>query len=561
MNMHKKQEKKQKKLEQKRVDEKALNWASTSRVLMSPSHKKGSMTDLTQANLKRRVSDFELNKDSKSSNDPKMWKYLEEFWKKITNKKDLRGDVTQNESELFWYIMWNSDFDAKRMSKDFDTFVEEFNSDKKTPFTEEHRMMSKWFFKVWTKYHKGVSLGFSEFCDGLVLATVGGTIDQRLSLLFHAMDVDNQGYLLQQNVIDYCSDILVGTRGLSFTKIRITVENMFTKMNRAGPLDGIDENEFISFADENPDCLFSIWAEILQYKIFFAENTQKHIIAIPALPPIPNSGILLPPPVPPPPSMSAISSFANSEAKRRALMRSRTYDGNDQGTPRAKASNFGREKNSRITKQVLSEDEEGTDKNTKEDDDDDEERNRLARRLSTDELPRPRRRKSSEETKSQKTIKASTTSAQSSNLNTDHMNTHPQVTSLPSIPPLGPGSQDDRIHAPRRSRPRDNADRLKEMHERAQSLATPQSAISNDEDDKDNPIQKISGDSKKNRRNGANNSPQKKDRKARSGGYSRTVKDKEDEVKKVSIDKSGNSSDTDVQENYKSNTQESEESE
>eukprot|EP01126_Amoeba_proteus_P001188 TRINITY_DN10339_c0_g1_i1.p1 TRINITY_DN10339_c0_g1~~TRINITY_DN10339_c0_g1_i1.p1 ORF type:complete len:161 (+),score=31.82 TRINITY_DN10339_c0_g1_i1:47-529(+) len=130
---HTKQEQKR----QQEEDNAALNWRSSYRVL-NVAREKRTLEGLTSP---RRFGDkfpivrgehverwqaaqLLLPKYKKE----KGWRYLQEFWKKITNKKDLKGKFNVNPSySLLWLLAWRTEFRIKLMVQRYEDYEKLFN--------------------------------------------------------------------------------------------------------------------------------------------------------------------------------------------------------------------------------------------------------------------------------------------------------------------------------------------------------------------------------------------------------------------------------------------------
>jgi len=87
-----------------------------------------------------------------------------------------------------------------------------------------------------------------------------------LTLLFRAIDKDSDSYVNSKDVTDYCLSALQNVDHVTLDMIQNTVRGIFVDVNRGGPFDVLSEQEFIDYAEKNPDSLFSTWGKILQWK-------------------------------------------------------------------------------------------------------------------------------------------------------------------------------------------------------------------------------------------------------------------------------------------------------
>jgi len=195
---------------------------------------------------------------------PKIVKSLEDFWKKVTERKDLFGKVDAN-NPLLWYILWKADFDILVMSKNFDLFQLEVNTlNGREALSEAHSHMSQWFSIFWDQTHTGY-IDWQDFTNGWIRATQGGD-NEVCSLLFNSIDRDRDRYISCKDLIEYCRMALSRVQSISLLSIEKTVEAIFYHMNRGGPFDVINLQEFIQYTQQNPDSLFGIWTRVLQWK-------------------------------------------------------------------------------------------------------------------------------------------------------------------------------------------------------------------------------------------------------------------------------------------------------
>jgi len=195
---------------------------------------------------------------------PKIAKSLEEFWKKLTERKDLTGKI-ENDNPLLWYILWKTDFDILVMSKKFDLFLLEVMTLKgRLALSEAHSHMSQWFAVAWDQKHCGY-LDWYDFSQGWIVATQGGENDV-YSLLFNAIDLDGNDYISCNDVITYCRLALSHVQTVSLESIEKTVIAIFDHMNKNGPFDFINVQEFMQYAQQHPDSLFAIWGNVMQWK-------------------------------------------------------------------------------------------------------------------------------------------------------------------------------------------------------------------------------------------------------------------------------------------------------
>lgn len=104
-----------------------------------------------------------------------------------------------------------------------------------------------------------------------MVATYGGD-KEALALLFKAIDKDNDSYISCVDVIRYCSATLEKADQVSFEMIKNTVQGIFNDMNRSDPFDVCSEEEFIDYAEKNPECVFATWSRLLQWK--FLSNSK-----------------------------------------------------------------------------------------------------------------------------------------------------------------------------------------------------------------------------------------------------------------------------------------------
>eukprot|EP01125_Pyxidicula_operculata_P016673 TRINITY_DN576_c6_g1_i1.p1 TRINITY_DN576_c6_g1~~TRINITY_DN576_c6_g1_i1.p1 ORF type:complete len:251 (+),score=33.41 TRINITY_DN576_c6_g1_i1:35-787(+) len=216
---------------QKVADKKKLNWTTVNTFSVHDS--KSKLEKKHEDSLKHSISDKDLHHLENKS-----LKYLEDFWKKVTDKKDLKGLLDLSKAKFFWFIIWSSDFNPKRMAKDYDTYSDLF---KTGPITlpEDNESMSDWFSFAWDHSHKGL-LDFTSFCSGWTIATYGAKLFDRLKFLFLAFDRDNDSYINRDDIIYFCTKVFrTRTNLVTLKMIKATVEELFCSMNKEGPFDAL----------------------------------------------------------------------------------------------------------------------------------------------------------------------------------------------------------------------------------------------------------------------------------------------------------------------------------
>jgi len=124
--------------------------------------------------------------------------------------------------------------------------------------------MSKWFATAWDQKHIGL-LDWYDFSHGWYLSTYGGE-KEVLSFLFRAIDRDEDTYIQCKDAIEYCLLALSNVDQISQQNVVNTITAIFEVLNRNGPFDVINEEEFINYAQKNPDSVFGTWGKILQWK-------------------------------------------------------------------------------------------------------------------------------------------------------------------------------------------------------------------------------------------------------------------------------------------------------
>jgi len=190
---------------------------------------------------------------------------------KLTERKDLTGKIESNNS-LLWYILWKADFDIFVMSKKFDLFqLEVLSLNGRLTLSDAHSHMSQWFSVAWDQSHSGF-LDWHDFSNGWIIATQGAE-SEVYSVLFNAIDRDNDKYISFKDVIEYCRLALSTVQTISLISIERTVRIIFNQMKRAGPFDVINIQEFTQYTQQHPDSLFGIWIKVLQWKKTFPTVT------------------------------------------------------------------------------------------------------------------------------------------------------------------------------------------------------------------------------------------------------------------------------------------------
>jgi len=140
---------------------------------------------------------------------------------------------------ILWYILWKADFDILVMSKKFDLLqLEVITLKGRESLTEAHSHMSQWFSLAWDQSHTGF-LDWHDFSNGWMIATQGGD-NEVCSLLFNAIDRDNDKYISLKDVIEYCRLALSNVQSISMLSIETTVKVIFEQMKRTGPFDVIN---------------------------------------------------------------------------------------------------------------------------------------------------------------------------------------------------------------------------------------------------------------------------------------------------------------------------------
>jgi len=124
--------------------------------------------------------------------------------------------------------------------------------------------MSKWFATAWDQKHIGL-LDWYDFSHGWCLSTYGGE-KEVLSFLFRAIDKDADSYIQCKDAIEYCLSALTNVDRISKKNVANTITSIFEDLNRNGPFDVITEEEFIDYAQKNPESVFGTWGKILQWK-------------------------------------------------------------------------------------------------------------------------------------------------------------------------------------------------------------------------------------------------------------------------------------------------------
>jgi Ca2+-binding EF-hand superfamily protein len=151
------------------------------------------------------------------------------------------------------------------MAKNFDLLQLEVNTLKgREALSEAHSHMSQWFCVAWDQNHSGF-IDWHEFSNGWIIATQGGD-NEVCSLLFNAIDRDNDKYISSKDVIEYCRLALSNVQTISHLAIETTVKIIFDQMNRAGPFDVINIQEFTQYTQQHQESLFGTWTRVLQWK-------------------------------------------------------------------------------------------------------------------------------------------------------------------------------------------------------------------------------------------------------------------------------------------------------
>lgn len=57
-------------------------------------------------------------------------RFLQEFWRKLTNKRDLKAKYNLNSMSSIWYIMWTSNWRASTMAKRYEDLENYFEAHK-----------------------------------------------------------------------------------------------------------------------------------------------------------------------------------------------------------------------------------------------------------------------------------------------------------------------------------------------------------------------------------------------------------------------------------------------
>lgn len=84
--------------------------------------------------------------------------------------------------------------------------------------------------------------------------------------LFMAMDVDGDGNLRHSDAISYCKELLKSEPDMTVDIISQAVMEIFTELDRDGPVDAISLDEFLSYTGSHPDSLFGLWCDLLRFK-------------------------------------------------------------------------------------------------------------------------------------------------------------------------------------------------------------------------------------------------------------------------------------------------------
>eukprot|EP01127_Copromyxa_protea_P004395 TRINITY_DN1425_c0_g1_i1.p1 TRINITY_DN1425_c0_g1~~TRINITY_DN1425_c0_g1_i1.p1 ORF type:complete len:486 (-),score=91.91 TRINITY_DN1425_c0_g1_i1:58-1515(-) len=205
----------------------------------------------------------------------KDWKHLQEFWRKLTNKRDAKSaKYNLNALSSIWYIIWTSNWRPKTMAKSFETLEAHFEAHKEEGLlTNEQSTLSHFYAMAWDSSRLGI-LSWEDFSFGFVVACSGSS-EVASRLLFSAIDATGEGYVGMRDIQRYARMLFVDDMDITTKMVTGTVEAFFSMIDKSA-FDTLDIDEFLTITEDYPESLLGAWSAMLNYFVRYnSKNREK----------------------------------------------------------------------------------------------------------------------------------------------------------------------------------------------------------------------------------------------------------------------------------------------